>query len=81
MHAPSLAAFAVAQQEIFNDKLAVATGEPSQSSGAAGYVVEGGLRSSFDFDDLIQRLAVAAGERNKQMACRQPFMPRQSHDS
>jgi hypothetical protein len=54
----------VAQQEIFNDKLAVATGERSPT-GKAGYVVEGGLSSSFDFDDLIQRLAVRAREGNK----------------
>jgi len=52
VHAPSMAACAVAQQEIFNDKLAVATGERSPTD-KAGYVVEGGLSSSFDFDDLI----------------------------
>jgi hypothetical protein len=64
VHAPSMAACAVAQQEIFNDKLAVATRERSPT-GTAGYVVEGGLWSSFDFDDLIQCLAVRAREGNK----------------
>jgi hypothetical protein len=61
VHAPSMAACAVAQQEIFNDKLAVATRERSPT-GTAGYVVEGGLWSSFDFDDLIQRLAGRTNE-------------------
>ena len=55
VHAPSqAAACAVAQQEIFNDKLAVAIREVGQPTGTTGYVMAGSLWSSFDFDDVIQ---------------------------
>jgi hypothetical protein len=64
-HTPSLATPSVAQQEIFKDKLAFATGELGNPTGRACYVVASGLWPGFAFDDVILRLAVGTRERNK----------------
>ena len=54
----------VAQHKVFEDKRAFATWERS-TAGAACYLRLSRLRSRFDLDHVVERLAVRARERNE----------------
>jgi hypothetical protein len=59
---PSLNAAGVAQQEILYDELAIA-GSQRPATDAAGYRAINRFRSGFDFDNMIERIAVRTMER------------------
>jgi hypothetical protein len=70
---PSLGSRRVPQQEILDHKLTLATGKWT-TAGAAGYLAIDGFRSSFDLDDLIQRITVWAVECS--LACNHDTPPK-----
>jgi hypothetical protein len=56
-----LSASCLTQQEVFNHELAISTGKRRTANTAMHFIGEA-LRSGFDFDSLIQRLAVRTRE-------------------
>ena len=59
--AATLDATSLSQQEVFKDEFALAT-DKRPAANTACYVLKDRLRSGFDFDDVIERLAVRARE-------------------
>jgi hypothetical protein len=53
---------AFSQEEVFENKVSFPRHQRA-AAGAARYLAIVRLRTGFDFDDLVQRIAVRAGER------------------